>query len=295
MRKVIFPRRGRVDKAKVVIAFHRFVISWRMAMEADGLIQVTFGRLGETHQSPRYRWDNRKRGTRPFVIVQQTERGAGVFEFEGRAYAVPAGHAFIALVPEDSRYFFPEGAEEAWRFSWLNFYGELALRLWGSWRDQAGPVTAFPTGLQQRFRRLAARAARQDWRDRYEASRAGYAFYLEAVRCVPRARKGRPFAEAIAYFRAHYQEPIRITEGAGRAGMSREHFTRRFAAELGQGPAAYLREIRLKAAARLLRTTALPVAETAFRCGWGSATKLDYFFKRRFGVSPRGWRRREGA
>jgi transcriptional regulator GlxA family with amidase domain len=97
--------------------------------------------------------------------------------------------------------------------------------------------------------------------------------------------------DAISYLHAHYQEPVRMKEVAARAGMSREHFTRLFTRQMGNGPAAFLRGIRLEAAARLLRTTELPVAEAAFRSGWASATKLDYFFKRRYGVSPREYRR----
>ena len=110
------------------------------------------------------------------------------------------------------------------------------------------------------------------------------------MRRVPRAT--RPFEQVISYFRSHYQEGVRMKEVAAHAGMSREHFTRLFARQMGCGPAAYLRGIRIEAAARLLRTTDLPIAETAFRSGWPSATKLDLFFKRRHGVSPRDYRKR---
>jgi AraC-like DNA-binding protein len=258
----------------------------------EGLIQVPFGHLDEVRASVRYRWDNGRRGTDPFVIVQQTHRGEGVFEFEGKPHRVPPGRAFIAMLPEQSLYYYPAEAREPWVFSWINFYGELAVHLWRNLRTQAGPVIPLAPPAVRLFRRLAMRAARRKWADPYEASRAAYEFYLETLRHLPRPPATRPFQDVISYFHAHYQEGVRMKEVAARAGISREHFTRLFARQMGCGPAAFLRRLRLEAAARLLRTTDLPVAEAAFRSGWTSATKLDVFFKRHYGVSPREYRKR---
>ena len=258
---------------------------------AEGLLQVPFGSVREVRDSPRYLWDNRRRGTDPFVIMQLTRRGEGVFEIEGRAYRVPPGNAFIALLPEDSRYYYPVENRGPWTFSWINLYGELALHLWRNLRTQGGPVLPLSRSAIRLFDRLAARAEKRTRPDPYETSRAAYSFYLEILRHLPRPRAVRPMQDAISYFHAHYQEPVRMKEVAARAGMSREHFTRLFTRQMGAGPAAFLRGIRLEAAARLLRTTDLPVAEAAFRSGWASATKLDYFFKRRYRVSPREYRR----
>jgi AraC-like DNA-binding protein len=259
----------------------------------EGLLQVPFGHLDERRSTPRYHWDNRQRGSDPFVIVQCTEAGEGVFELEGQPHRVPQGQAFIALLPEDSRYYLPEGADGPWEFSWINFYGDFALQLWRSLRLQAGPVVPLRPSARRLLRPMIQRARKRNWADPYEASRAAYAFYLETLRHAPRPSAPRPFQNVISYFHGHYQEGIRMKEMAAQAGMSREHFTRLFAREMGCGPAAYLRRIRVEAAARLLRTTDLPVAEAAFRCGWTSATKLDLFFKRRYGVSPRDYRRRQ--
>jgi AraC-like DNA-binding protein len=259
---------------------------------AEGLLHVFFGRFREVRDSPRYRWDNARRGSDPFIIMQLTRRGEGVFEVEGRAHRVPAGHAFIAVMPEDSAYYYPETATKPWVFSWLNFHGELALELWGGLRHQAGPVIPLSPRAVRLFYRLAARAEKRRRPDSYATSRAAYELYLETLRHLPRPKTARPLQEAVSYFHAHYREPVRMKEVAARIGMSREHFTRLFTREMKFGPAEFLRGIRLEVAARLLRTTDLPVAEAAFRSGWAAATKLDYFFKRRYGVSPREYRRK---
>ena len=263
-----------------------------MKFSSEGLLHVPFGEWAEQRTSVRYQWDNQQRGSDLFVIVQYTQQGEGVFELEGKCHPVPAGYAFIAILPENSRYFYPSHAREPWIFSWANFYGDLAIQLWASLRNQSGPVIPFPPSTVQLLRRLVHRVSQRNRIEPYETSLAAYEFYLEALRHVPRQREIQPFKAVISYFHAHYHEGLRVKEVAARTGMSREHFTRLFNRQMGCGPAAYLRRIRIEAAARLLRTTDLPIQEAAFRCGWASASKLDLFFKRRYGVSPGEYRKR---
>jgi AraC-like DNA-binding protein len=266
-----------------------------VALSTDGLIQVPFAQLREKRSSPRYDWDNSQRGNDPFVMVQFTEEGEGRFEFEGKIRPVPKHHAFVALVPERSRYFYPADASGPWVFSWINFYGELSLRLWRELRDQAGPVVELSPSARRLLHRLIVRTSGRDWADPYETSKAAYNFYLETLRHLPKRAPSQPFHDVIFYFRAHYQKVIRMKEVAAQAGMSREHFTRLFTAQMEEPPAAFLRRIRLEASARLLRTTDLPRTEIAFRSGWASPAKMDLFFKRHYGVSPKIYRQRGAA
>ncbi|HEY8966017.1 MAG TPA: AraC family ligand binding domain-containing protein, partial [Candidatus Methylacidiphilales bacterium] len=206
----------------------------------------------ERRHTPRYSWDNGDRGSDSFVIFQYTAKGEGRFSFAGREHRVPAGHAFIAVVPEPSRYYFPEEGGPEWAFSWVNFYGDLALRLWGTLRDRVGPVVALRPEAARKLETLVSRTARSGpraWRDHYEASGAAYAFYLDVLRDA-RPPQGspspsQPLARALAYLRGHYQAPLRIKEVAALAGMSREHFTRLFFRQAGVSPASFLRGVRL--------------------------------------------------
>ncbi|WP_162274695.1 AraC family transcriptional regulator [Verrucomicrobium sp. GAS474] len=228
------------------------------------------------------------------MIFQYTYRGRGTIEFGGKAYDVPPGHAFIAMIPEASRYYYPPEEKGEWVFSWINFYGDLAFRLWGGLRERGGPVVALAPAAVRLLEALIARARSRAWRDPYEVSGDAYRFYLEVLRHVrPVQRKtAEPLARAIAHLRNHYQTPLRIKEVAALVEMSREHFTRLFFKQMGVSPALFLRQIRLEMAARLLRTTELPVAEVAFRSGFASATQMGVFFKRRNRLSPTLYRRR---
>ncbi|MFE0103299.1 AraC family transcriptional regulator [Streptomyces sp. NPDC059009] len=78
---------------------------------------------------------------------------------------------------------------------------------------------------------------------------------------------------------------------AGRSGLSRAAFARRFSTLVGEPPMAYLTRWRMTTAARLLRETDAPLTAVAARTGYGSEFAFAKAFKREFGVAPGGYRR----
>jgi transcriptional regulator GlxA family with amidase domain len=84
----------------------------------------------------------------------------------------------------------------------------------------------------------------------------------------------------------------RVPTLAAAANMSVRHFTRVFAAEVGETPSRFVERTRLEAARRELETTADSLDVVAAHCGLGSAETLRRVFQRRLGVSPDSYRRR---
>lgn len=82
-----------------------------------------------------------------------------------------------------------------------------------------------------------------------------------------------------------------IADLAARSGLSARHFQRRFTAELGIPPAAYVEVVRIEAAQRLLADDE-PVDTVARRCGFGTSESLRRAFHRRVGVAPSDYRDR---
>ena len=73
--------------------------------------------------------------------------------------------------------------------------------------------------------------------------------------------------------------------------MSRSRFTERFAATYGQSAMAFVHTVRLKAAARLLQHSALPVKCVAAEVGYSSRSQFCRAFRRAFGADPSAFRR----
>ncbi|GAA1421867.1 GlxA family transcriptional regulator [Streptomyces thermospinosisporus] len=83
-----------------------------------------------------------------------------------------------------------------------------------------------------------------------------------------------------------------VADLAAHAGLSPRHLQRRFTAELGLPPAAYVELVRIEAAQRALTEGDEPLEAVARRCGFGTAESLRRTFHRRLGVTPSDYRSR---
>jgi transcriptional regulator GlxA family with amidase domain len=84
---------------------------------------------------------------------------------------------------------------------------------------------------------------------------------------------------------------VSVDELAARTHMSPRTFARRFKAETGTTPHAWLTQQRVQHAERLLEETDEPIEQVARLCGFGSATLLRHHFVRQRGTTPLAFRR----
>jgi transcriptional regulator GlxA family with amidase domain len=85
---------------------------------------------------------------------------------------------------------------------------------------------------------------------------------------------------------------LRVSAIAAAINMSERHFTRVFAAEVGEPPAKYVERVRVDAARRHLEQRGATVATVARQCGFGTPETMRRSFLRRVGVAPDDYRRR---
>jgi AraC family transcriptional regulator of arabinose operon len=101
-----------------------------------------------------------------------------------------------------------------------------------------------------------------------------------------------PVDGARSFLHAHLAEPGLDLERVARAvHVSPAHLVRRFRAELGITPMAYLWQRRVAAGVDLLAGTGLPVQDVAARCGFRSVYHFSRRIKEHTGRSPTQLRR----
>ncbi|WP_402466616.1 helix-turn-helix domain-containing protein [Isoptericola aurantiacus] len=99
-------------------------------------------------------------------------------------------------------------------------------------------------------------------------------------------------APLLAWVREHLDLPHTVPLLARRAMLSERTFARRFAAETGTTPAAWLVRQRVLRAQELLESTGAGVEEVARLVGFGSSAVLRHHFARVLATSPTAYRRR---
>jgi AraC family transcriptional regulator len=113
---------------------------------------------------------------------------------------------------------------------------------------------------------------------------------IELSRAGPVDRRLR---RAIEFMHDNFGRELALEDIASAAYLSEYHFARLFKQITRVTPHAYLANLRLERARKLLAETALPISEIAAMVGYQSQSHFSKMFKSVAGITPRAYR--EGA
>jgi len=92
--------------------------------------------------------------------------------------------------------------------------------------------------------------------------------------------------DVLTYIDANLNEKPELDKLAKIANLSKFHFHRIMTAFLNESLGSYVNRLRLETAVKLLRYSAQPVNEIAYRVGYQTPSAFTKGFKKMFGVSP---------
>lgn len=93
--------------------------------------------------------------------------------------------------------------------------------------------------------------------------------------------------KAVKYVEKNIDNPdLSVEEMSASLGMSRVHLYKRIKHLTGKTPIEFIRIIRLKRAAQLLKESQLNVSEIAYKCGFNNPKYFSRYFKDEFGILP---------
>ena len=131
------------------------------------------------------------------------------------------------------------------------------------------------------------------------AAAAESAGYRPCLRCRPETA---PFSAAWNGTRTTTSRALRLIEEgaldtgdidalASRLGVGARHLARLFSRHVGASPTQVARTVRVQRAKRFLSDSDLPIAEIAFRSGFGSIRRFNAVFSDVYGRPPSSIRR----
>lgn len=113
-----------------------------------------------------------------------------------------------------------------------------------------------------------------------------------SVPLASQARAKSPIARVQRRILDEPEQGLTLTSLASHAAMSPRNFSRVFRSETGLSPAAYVEQVRMDKARRLLEETSLPLDQVAQQSGLKTAASARRTFLRRLGISLRQYRDR---
>jgi transcriptional regulator GlxA family with amidase domain len=94
------------------------------------------------------------------------------------------------------------------------------------------------------------------------------------------------------YVTEHITDALSIEQLADAVGVSRRTFSRVFAKYAKVTPSAFVEQVRVDSARKLLEDSDAPLKTVAYQCGFSSATHMRTTFSRRLEVTPKQYRQR---
>lgn len=252
----------------------------------------------ETVTSPSYCFHGLNRGSSEFSIFQYTVAGQGLLEYEGKTHILKPGDAFLVHLPHDHCYrFVPDETTDHWTHFYCSFSGREANRIGRLVEANSGPVLHLNDDSEcvkqclALIRNLKEQASAVT---AFQASAWLYSFlmalYADTVKkqAISRDESSITFTNRIYQFcLEHLADPnIGVEDMAKECGYSKFHFTRLFRQHLGIAPGQYLRDLRLRAALRMLQFEIHTVKEITSLCGFTDESYFCRSFKQKFGKTP---------
>lgn len=257
-----------------------------------------------TPHSPEFRFE-RPRGEAGYALLMCFRTPAMVLTETGLVRARP-GDCFVHSPGTHLLHYSVEGAATGFRNDWLYVRGDVARRCMKTvelpWNTalETGRPDAMEGGIQNLMRELSGWDTFSD-----AAASAIVLMLLVAVARGWRAEGDRDlrnkggrvhyneFREIRAGALADFRHPWTVEELARKASLSPERFSVLYRSFFGASPISEIIDARMLCAQRLLCYSGLSVKEVARECGFEDIYYFSRLFRRKNGVSPAQWRKRD--
>jgi AraC-like DNA-binding protein len=246
----------------------------------------------------RYHWEGSRRGEdkrRPRVLFQYTLAGRGEFGTKEQAWTLGPEDGFIALLPSGHHYLLPDDSAH-WSFFWFIVQHPLLAERVRKMLRREEPVQRWPhddheiRAAAMLFTSACAGQLRHIWN--FEERIFGWWWAVESAlhhRRYPTDQRRQLLEKTRRIVLKRLERPPSGSELAEAQGLERSTFSRKFKAVTGLSPMAFVTEVRLEEALKLLRTK-LKLEAIAAQTGFADANHFCKVFRRHFHSTPGGYR-----
>lgn len=237
-------------------------------------------------------------GVRDYYKIHYIHSGKGIFQAEGRTYALGRGQGFLICPGVLSYYRADMG--DPWSYSWVAFNGmQVEYHLKRSRLSQSEPIffSDREDAIQACFLEMF-RANEQGSNKELRMLGALYSFLAIILSA------DTPFADteslrehrvrkALEYIEMTYALGITVEGLASELNLDRKYVSKLFKDAVGLSPKQYIVRYRMRKACELLTNPRLAVSEVSTSVGYVDPLLFSRIFKNVVGVSPSEYRKQQ--
>ena len=262
--------------------------SWRLARPVRGLLHL-FG-CGESVFRPGAEIPIEH----SYWAVQWITEGGGVLHCGGGRFRLRKGDVFLAS--PDSPYTFRLSQKDFLKKKYLLFDHGPLMSLVGNQEALRRQDILHPAEQERIagiFDRIQQTVSVRTPCQSVELSNLGYALFAELASQMGRDGKKGEFEMILEEIMSHLGAGYSLDSLAGQFHVGKRTLNRLFRKYVNCTPVQYLIRMRLEYAAQLLSLNTHDIQSVAEECGYRDAAFFSREFKRRYGVSPRDFHRKQ--
>lgn len=224
--------------------------------------------------------------------------GKGSLTINGTTYSIKKETIFI--IPKETPIEYMADKETPWEYIWVTFDGEMAynyLNHAGLSVEHPVVISSIPTATYLPLIKKILDANELTFTN--EIKRVGYLFDIFSTLIDAQSElsgkqhhdySSETYVEhALQYIALNYAR-IKVNDIATYIGINRSYLTSIFKKELQISPQEYLINYRLSKAAKLIKSTNLPIKDISSQSGYSSPLNFSKMFKNVYGLSPKNYR-----
>ena len=232
------------------------------------------------------RYEVKRAGLNSFLMFYIKE-GELLFEYEGRTFVARNKDIVVLDCMKPQRY----QALTRTSFYWFHFDGSASRAYFEHFRENRGIHFQNTRKMEEQFV-LIHDLMRSGCPD--EGIMSVHLHQIMALLFSSAGTGGTPsdvVARAKVFMDAHYMEKLSAEQIADASRVSPSHLFRLFRRETGLTPYAYLTNVRMEHAMKMLLNTSYTVEEIAYYCAFCSSANFIRAFRQTTGVTPRKYRK----
>ncbi len=180
---------------------------------------------------------------------------------------------------------------EEWEYRWWTLDGPFAATLTAAFGLGSDVYQVGPAPVKV-FEKLARAIRDISPEGELRASASAYELLSRTAAGREGGRSGGKVEQALELIHREWHNPgFGVERLASRVGLHRSSLSRRFSAQVGISPVAYITNLRIQNALSLLKESDKPVGQIARLCGYRDPNYFSRLMRRVFGQSPREFRK----